>query len=123
MFFWKQHICVTWKNGTDEPIFWVETEMQVDLTDTGGEGEAGTDWESGIDICTLPCTKRASPAAQAVRKLPAVGETQAQSLGQEDPWKEWQPTPVFLPGDSQGQRSLVGCCLWGHTELDTTEVT
>ena len=37
--------------------------------------------------------------------------------------RKWQPTPVFLPGESQGQRSLVGCCLWGHTELDTTEVT
>ena len=40
------------------------------------------------------------------------------------PWRrKWQPTPVFLPGESQGQRSLVGCCLWGRTELDTTEVT
>ena len=28
--------------------------------------------------------------------------------------RKWQPTPVFLPGESQGQRSLVGCCLWGH---------
>ena len=37
--------------------------------------------------------------------------------------KEWQPTPVFLPGESQGQRSLVGCRLWGRTELYTTEVT
>ena len=37
--------------------------------------------------------------------------------------RKWQPTPVFLPGESQGWRSLVGCCLWGHTELDTTEVT
>ena len=32
--------------------------------------------------------------------------------------KKWQPTPVPLPGESQG---LVGCCLWGHTESDTTE--
>ena len=32
-------------------------------------------------------------------------------------------TPVFLPGESQGQRSLVGCHLWGRTESDTTEVT
>ena len=31
--------------------------------------------------------------------------------------------PVFLPGESQGQRSLVGCHLWGRTESDTTEVT
>ena len=35
--------------------------------------------------------------------------------------RKWQPTPVFLPGESQGQGSLVGCCLWDHTELDTTE--
>ena len=34
-----------------------------------------------------------------------------------------QPTPVFLPGESQGQRSLMGCLLWGHTELDMTEET
>ena len=34
-----------------------------------------------------------------------------------------QATPVFLPGESQGQGSLVGCRLWGRTESDTTEVT
>ena len=37
--------------------------------------------------------------------------------------RKWQPTPVFLPGKSQGQGSLVGCRLWGRTEWDTTEVT
>ena len=37
--------------------------------------------------------------------------------------RKWQPTPVFLPGESQGRGSLVGCCLWGHTESDTTEAT
>ena len=37
--------------------------------------------------------------------------------------RKWQPTPVFLPGESQGLESLVDCCLWGCTELDTTEVT
>ena len=37
--------------------------------------------------------------------------------------RKWQPTPVLLPGESQGRRSLVGCLLWGRTELDTTEVT
>ena len=36
---------------------------------------------------------------------------------------KWQPTPVFLPGESQGRWSLVGCRLWGRTESDTTEVT
>ena len=35
--------------------------------------------------------------------------------------RQWQPTPVLLPGKSQGQRSLVGCRLWGRIESDTTE--
>ena len=38
-------------------------------------------------------------------------------------WRQWHPTPVLLPGKSQGWRSLVGCSLWGRTESDTTEVT
>ena len=39
-------------------------------------------------------------------------------------WRgKWQPTPVFLPGESQGRGSLVGCCLRGRTESDTTEAT
>ena len=37
--------------------------------------------------------------------------------------RKWQPTPVFLPGESQGWGSLVGCRLWGCTESDTTEAT
>ena len=37
--------------------------------------------------------------------------------------RKWQPTPVFLPGESQGRGSLVGCHLCGRTEWDTTEVT
>ena len=35
--------------------------------------------------------------------------------------RKWQPTPVFLPGESHGQRSLVGYSPGGHKELDTTE--
>ena len=38
------------------------------------------------------------------------------------PWRRaWQPTPVFLPGESHGQRSLAGYSPWGHKETDTTE--
>ena len=37
--------------------------------------------------------------------------------------RKWQPTPVFLPGKSQGRQSLVGCHLWGRTESDTTDST
>ena len=37
--------------------------------------------------------------------------------------RKWQPTPVLLPGESQGEGSLVACRLWGRTESDTTEAT
>ena len=37
--------------------------------------------------------------------------------------KKWQPTPVFLPGESHGQRSLAGYSPWGHKESDMTEMT
>ena len=37
--------------------------------------------------------------------------------------RRWRPTPVFLPGESQGWRGLVGCRIWGRTESDATEVT
>ena len=47
--------------------------------------------------------------AQIVKNLPAVPGTQVPSLGWEDPLRrKWQPTPVFLPGKSHGQRNLVG---------------
>ena len=51
----------------------------------------------------------ASLVAQLVKNPPAMQETWVQSLGWEDPLEEaMQPTPVFLPGESHGQRSLVG---------------
>ena len=57
-----------------------------------------------------------------VKNLPAVLETWVRSLGWEDPLeKEWLPTPVFLPGESHRQRSLVGYSAWGLEESDTTE--
>ena len=49
-----------------------------------------------------------------------------QQIGKTKQWprrRKWQPTPVFLPGESQERGSLVGCRLWGRTELDTTEAT
>ena len=54
-----------------------------------------------------------------VKNPPAMQEsqdTQVPSLGQEDPLEEgaWQPTPVFLPGESHGQRSLAGYSSQGH---------
>ena len=45
------------------------------------------------------------------------------ALKSRDRRRKWQPTPVFLPGESQGRGSLVGCRLWGRTESDMTEAT
>ena len=59
---------------------------------------------------------------QTVKNLLAMQEIWVQSLGGEIPWsRKWQPTPVFLPGESHGQRSLVGYSPWDHKKPDTTE--
>ena len=61
----------------------------------------------------------ASMVAQTVKNLPAMPATQVPSLGQQDPLRrEWLPTLVLLPGESHGQRSLVGYSPWGRTEWD-----
>ena len=54
------------------------------------------------------------------RDLPAMQETWVRKIPGR---RKWQLTPVFLPGESHGQRNLVGYSLWGRKELDTTEVT
>ena len=65
--------------------------------------------------------KGASLVAQTVENLPAMQETWVQSSVGKIPWRrEWQPTPTFLPGTSQGQRSLVGYSLWDLKKSDTT---
>ena len=52
------------------------------------------------------------PGGSEVKNLPAMQETRVLSLGQEMPWRrKWQPTPVFLPGEFHGQRSLAGYSL------------
>ena len=59
--------------------------------------------------------KESIPFTMATKRIKYLGINSSKET--------WQPTPVFLPGESQGWGSLVGCCLWGHTELDMTEVT
>ena len=60
--------------------------------------------------------------AQTVKNLPTMRETWFHPGVPKIPCrKEWQPTPVFLPGESHEQRSLAGCNPWGLKELDTTE--
>ena len=59
----------------------------------------------------------------AIEKLPVMQETQFYPWVGKVLWRrEWLPTPVFLSGESHGQRNLVGYSPWGHQELDTTEL-
>ena len=54
----------------------------------------------------------------------AKSRTQLSALFIFTHWRrKWQPTPMFLPGESQRRGNLVGCCLWGRIESDTTEAT
>ena len=70
----------------------------------------------------IPWTEE--PARLQSMRWQRVGHNQTFSLFTFMYWRrKWQPTPVFLPGESQGCRSLVGCHLWGRTESDTTEAT
>ena len=62
------------------------------------------------------------PCSSDGKNLPAMEETWVPSLGWKILWRrEWQSTPVFLPGESHGQRRLEGHSPWGHKESDTTE--
>ena len=57
--------------------------------------------------------------AQTVKRLPIMRDTWVQSLVRKIFWRrKWQPTPIFLPGKSHGQRSLVGYSPWGCKESD-----
>ena len=68
------------------------------------------------------CSSEASLVVQIVKNLPAMWETWVWSLGWEIPGRRvWQPTPLFLPGEFHGQRSLVGYSPWGCKESDMTE--
>ena len=93
-----------------------------------------------IPISTLPEKTMAPHSSTLAWKIPWMEEPgELQSMGSlrvGHDWatslslftfkhwrRKWQPTLVFLPGESQGQGSLVGCHLWGRPEPDTTAVT
>ena len=64
----------------------------------------------------------ASLVTQMVKNLLAMQEAQVWFLVRKIPWRrQWKPTPVFLPGEFPGQRSLVGYNSWGHKESDMTQ--
>ena len=67
-------------------------------------------------------TMRDSLMAQLVKSLPEMWETGFDPWVGKMPWRrQWHPTPIFVPGESHGQRSLAGFRSWSHKELDMTE--
>ena len=103
----------------DGPVKWKGQRMGV-----GGTAEKAMASHSSTLAWKIPWMEEPS-GLQSMGSL-RVGYNWATSLSLFTflHWRrKWQPTPVFLPGESQGRRSLVGCRLWGHTESDTTEAT
>ena len=79
-------------------------------------------WLTNEGIVLQSSGQAVLPGGSALKNLPALQETWVWSLSQKDPLeKKWQPTPVLLPENSYGQRTLVGYSPWGHKELDMTE--
>ena len=73
-----------------------------------------------------PCGPHAWPGAPSATPASfsaSVKDAKSYQLFRPQRRRMWQPAPVSLPRESHGQRSLVGCCPWGRTELDTTEAT
>ena len=69
----------------------------------------GTEFESARYIIDAQQNNWASLVAQTVKNLPAVQETRLDLWLGKIPWRwKWLPTPVFLPGESHGQKNLVG---------------
>ena len=80
------------------------------------------DWVTSL----LMVNERVFQVAQWVKNLPTnAGHVRDNGFNPwvtKIPWRrKWQLTPVFLPGEFHGERSLVGCSPWGHKELDTIE--
>ena len=116
-------------------------EFERTLGDSEGQGSlvCCSPWgcRVGHDLATTSILSLSTSVLQGITSSPVVPISESMgSLGVRHDWgtslslftfmrwrRKWQPTPVFLPGESQGRGSLVGCRLWGHTESDTTEVT
>ena len=81
----------------------------------------------GEETRSVKSVQRGLPGGASGKILPTnAGDVRLQF----DPWvgkiswrRAWQPTPVFLPGESHGQRNLMGYSPWGCKESDTTEMT
>ena len=94
----------------------------------GGEGGGGGR-RKGLESVPLQSSRWKLPWTEEPGRLQSMGLLRVRhdwvtslSLFTFMHWRrKWQPTPLFLPGESQGWGSLVSCRLWGHTESDTTD--
>ena len=101
-------------------LFAKQEETENKHMDTKWGKEGGRNWETGINIHNgLPRWHGGKESACQCRRHMRCGF---------DPWigkmpggRKWPPTPVFLPGESHGPRSLTGYSPWGRKESDTTE--
>ena len=114
---------VVMMNGIDSLISLSDFSM-LDYRNASGFWEKAMAPHSSTPAWKIPWTEEAG-RLQSMGSL-KVGHDSVTSLSLFTfmHWRrKWQSTPVFLPGESQGRRSLVGCCLWGRTESDMTEAT
>ena len=89
--------------------------------------EAGPKWKqcstvdaSGGEIKVRHCKEQYSMGTRNVRSM---NQGKLYVVKKEMPWRrKWQPTPVYWPGESHKQRSVVGCSPWGNKESETTEL-
>ena len=100
------------------------------LTERSLKHLCSTRWEKAMAPHSSTVTQRV-PWMEEPGRLQSMGSLRVRhdwatslSLSTFMHWRrKWQPTPEFLPGESHGRRSLVGCSPWGRTESDTTEAT
>ena len=117
-FFWKLDYISKqfWEVGVDEKAKTRPDHMKIELV----SGRKGWSLDSNSDEAPLPkkyhCSSLPSPKQYFFFFFLHV-------VGAQRWRRKWQPTPMFLPGESQGRGSLVGCRLWGRAESDTTEAT
>ena len=115
---WASLVAQLVKNPSAMWETWVLSQSWEDLLEKGKANPSSTlAWR-------IPWAEE--PVVLQSMGLQRVGHDQATSLSLFTflHWRrKWQPTPVLLPGESQGRGSLVGCRPWGHTESSTTEAT
>ena len=128
-----------WQTEALRPILWMKTLRHKLIGPLVWGHPANKGWNLKTGSWTLAEKAMAPHSSTLVWKIPWTEEPgrlqSMRSLRVRHNWatspllftfmcwrRKWQPTPVFLPGESQGQGSLVGCRLWGCTESDTTEV-